>query len=60
MGWLRMRITYDSTYNEPKPKRYFAIHCFTCKKNLPGKSHCHNHLGHDVHYVKPDGSLDEN
>lgn len=41
------------------PRRYHAIHCFTCKKNLPSKSYAKMHRGHDVDYVDKDGKRDD-
>lgn len=43
---------------EPK-KRYHAIRCFTCGKDLPGKQACKLHRGHDVDYVNEKGEIDE-
>lgn len=55
-----MKVTHDPNWNEPIPRKFHAIKCFSCNKLLPGKSHTQSHKGHDVHYVNKDGSLDEN
>ena len=43
----------------PDRKRFFAIHCFTCKKNVPTKQYLKLHRGCEVHYVDKDGRVDE-
>lgn len=41
------------------PRRYHAIRCFTCQKDVPGKSALRLHRGHEVHYVDRDGRIDD-
>lgn len=54
-----MNVTHDPTYREPKPKRYHAIRCLSCKSNLASKNELRSHKGHEVHYVNERGEIDE-
>ena len=46
----------DPTWNEPKPQRYFRIHCFDCKRDVGSKSAAaQKHRGHEVMYLDKDG-----
>lgn len=42
-----------------KYKPYYAIRCFSCDRKLSGKSALGQHRGHDVQYVKADGTIDD-
>ena len=38
---------------------YYAIRCFTCKRNVLKNTLRQHHLGHDVHYVDKRGEIVE-
>ncbi len=51
---------WEHEESKPKPKLYERIHCFTCKRDVPGKKYLRpNHLGHSVHYVDKNGDIVE-
>lgn len=53
MGWK-----YDETWNEPKPKRYARIHCFSCKRDVGSKSAAaQKHKGHECIYLNEKGEV---
>lgn len=52
-------MTWQKGLVVEKPKKFERIHCFTCKQDLATKRVLKSHLGHDVHYVKKDGTIDE-
>lgn len=52
-------VRYIPTYNEPKPRVYYAIKCFDCNKNVLKSNLEKHHKGHDVHYVDKNGEIDE-
>ena len=53
------RVIYDPMWNEPKQRKYYAIKCFDCKREVQKDDLKKNHQGHDVHYVDAKGQIDE-
>lgn len=52
-----MRITYEQA---DKPRRHHGIKCLTCQKILGTKTELSKrHKGHEVVYLKADGSVDD-
>ena len=45
-------------YMSERYEKYHKIFCFTCKVVLGRKRDALNHKGHDVDYVKEDGTRD--
>ena len=53
------RVIYDPMWNEPKQRKYYAIKCFDCNREVKKDDLKNNHQGHDVHYVDAKGQIDE-
>lgn len=56
---MAFNVIYDQNWNEPAPRKYHAIKCYSCKILVANKTEAgRNHKGHECGYVMPDGSPD--
>lgn len=57
---MAFSVIYDPNWNEPAPRKYHAIRCFSCKHLVANKTEAgRNHRGHEIFYIDEKGNKHE-